>query len=97
MSLVSRADVGWSDIDEFSVLPVSLRFFAGGDTSIRGYGYNTLGPENDNGDVVGGSHLLVGSVELQYKLTQAWDVAAFTDAGNAYNKNDLKVKQGAGI
>ncbi len=97
MSLVSRADVGWSDIDEFSVLPVSLRFFAGGDTSIRGYGYNTLGPENENGDVVGGSHLLVGSVEVQYKLSQAWDIAAFTDAGNAYNKNDLKVKQGAGI
>ena len=97
MSLVSRADVGWSDIDEFSVLPVSLRFFAGGDTSIRGYGYNSLGPENEAGDVVGGSHLLVGSVELQYKLNQDWDIAAFTDGGNAYNKNDLKIMQGAGV
>jgi translocation and assembly module TamA len=96
-SLVSRADVGWSDIDEFSVLPVSLRFFAGGDSSIRGYGYNTLGPENSEGEVVGGSHLLVGSVELQYQLNTKWDLAAFTDAGNAYNNNDLKIMQGVGV
>lgn len=97
VALLSRADVGWSNIKDFKLLPVSQRFFAGGDNSIRGYAYNSLGPEDANGDVVGGSHLLVGSAELQYAIKTNWDIATFIDAGNAFNEGHYETIKGAGI
>lgn len=97
VALLSRADVGWSNIKDFKLLPVSQRFFAGGDNSIRGYAYNSLGPEDANGDVVGGSHLLVGSVELQYAFKPNWDIATFIDAGNAFNEGHYETLKGAGF
>lgn len=96
-SLVSRADVGWSAIEEFTLLPVSQRFFAGGDNSIRGFAYKSLGPTDESGDVVGGSRLLVGSLELQYMVAPKWDIAAFIDAGNAFDTDEITVEQGAGF
>jgi len=66
-------------------LPASIRFFAGGDQSVRGFGYETLGPENDQGEVTGGRHLLVGSAEVDYGITGKWRAAAFIDAGNAFD------------
>ncbi len=79
-------------------IPVSLRFFAGGDQSVRGYGYESLGPENDEGDVVGGKHLLVGSIELERALGKNWGVALFYDVGNAFDSfSELDLAQGAGV
>jgi translocation and assembly module TamA len=83
---------------EFNSLPVSLRYFAGGDRSVRGYKYNSLGPVNDEGDVVGGKHLLVGSVELERRFLQQWGAAIFYDAGNAFDSfTDYRLKQGTGV
>jgi len=97
-NLVSRVDVGASIVDEFSNLPVSQRFFAGGDNSVRGYDYKTLGPVDVNGDVVGGTHLFVWSVEAQYLFKPKWDFAVFYDAGNAYDKDQQwEPEQGAGV
>lgn len=82
-------------------LPASIRFFAGGDRSVRGYGYETLGPRNDQGDVTGGRHLLVGSAEVDYGITGNWRVAAFVDAGNAFDdfqdREPLRKSVGIGI
>ncbi len=72
--------------DPIENIPASLRFFAGGDYSVRGYGYQTLGPRNDEGEVVGGKHLLVGSVELEHRFSGNWAMAAFFDIGNAFNR-----------
>ncbi len=72
--------------DPVENIPASLRFFTGGDYSVRGYGYQTLGPRNDEGDVVGGKHLLVGSVELEHRFSGNWALAAFFDIGNAFNR-----------
>jgi len=78
-------------------LPVSVRFFAGGDNSVRGYGYEELGPTNDEGDVVGGRHLLTGSVEYNHPVVGRWSLAAFMDAGNAFDTfNDYEVFRGVG-
>ncbi len=66
-------------------VPDSLLFRAGGDNSIRGYGYRTLGPERD-GAVVGGPVLATGTVEVLRRLSgnwRDWYGAAFVDAGNA--------------
>jgi translocation and assembly module TamA len=84
--------------DSLSDLPASLRFFAGGDRSVRGYGYQTLGPEDSDGDVVGGQHLLVGNFELEKHLTTKWGGAIFYDLGNAFDSfANYDLAQGAGV
>jgi translocation and assembly module TamA len=84
--------------DAFAELPASLRFFAGGDRSVRGYAYQSLGPTNDLGEVIGGKNLLVGSVELEKRFLQNWGVALFYDVGNAFNNlNSYELAHGAGV
>lgn len=83
--LITRATVGATEVADFDKLPASLRFFAGGDNSIRGFDYQELGPENDSGDVVGGRYLAVGSVEYEHMFVKNWGAAVFTDFGNAVN------------
>lgn len=92
-----RADCGWIITEQFSGLPPSIRFFAGGDRSIRGYQYQSLGPVNENGDVTGGNTLLVGSAQLEYRFLEKWAGAVFFDAGNAFNDFSGKVATGTGF
>jgi len=98
-SLIPRTQVGvtWQK-DPLTDLPPSLRFYAGGDRSVRGYTYQSLGPKDSQGNVIGGKHLLVGSLELEYSITRNWSVAGFYDVGNAFNNfKDMSWPQGAGI
>ena len=98
-SLLLRAQAAstWQD-REFDAIPPSLRFFAGGDQSVRGYAWQSLGPKDDKGKVIGGKHLLVGSVELEHPLGGNWGVALFYDAGNAFDSfSDYELAQGAGL
>jgi translocation and assembly module TamA len=86
--LLLRAEAGLTEYADFDELPASIRFFAGGDSSVRGYDYQSLGPTDDNGDVSGGPQLLVGSAEVDYRVWRKWAVAAFIDAGNAFYLDD---------
>lgn len=95
--LILRGQGGTTWSDEFFGLPPTYRFFAGGDRSVRGYDYEELGPTDADGDVVGGKHLLVGSVELEHMFNDTWGVAAFLDAGNAFDFDQFVVKRGAGL
>jgi translocation and assembly module TamA len=98
-SLIPRIQVGatWQD-NPITDLPPTLRFYAGGDRSVRGYTYQSLGPKDAYGNVIGGKNLIVGSLELEYALTKNWGIAAFYDVGNAFNStDDLRLAQGAGI
>ena len=92
-----RGSLGTTLVEDVQRLPASLRFFAGGDQSVRGYDYNALGPVDDNGDVVGGRVLAVGSVELERHLFGKWSAAAFYDVGNAINDWGQPLKQGVGV
>lgn len=94
---IARADVGWLGTDQFRQLPPSIRFFAGGDRSIRGFDYQSLGPLNDEGQVTGGNSLLVGSAELEYRLLEKWSAALFLDAGNALRDFGGEVRIGTGF
>ncbi|TLP64771.1 MULTISPECIES: autotransporter assembly complex protein TamA [Pseudomonas] len=79
-------------------IPPSLRFFAGGDQSVRGYDYQSLSPENNQGDRIGGRYLVAGSAEYQYSIAEKWRVATFIDQGNAFNSLELpSLKTGVGI
>jgi len=98
----ARGEIGMSWTDEIDSLPVSLRFFAGGDNSVRGYEYESLGPVDDNGEVIGGDHLITTSIEYEHPVSgDDWWGAVFVDAGNAFNLDDkgidLKVGYGAGV
>jgi translocation and assembly module TamA len=95
--VIARGEIGSTRIDDMDELPASLRFFAGGDVSVRGYAYNTLGPEDADGEVVGGRHLLIGSLEYEQKLTGNWAAAVFYDMGNALNDFNDTLKRGAGV
>lgn len=92
-----RADAGGLATSNFDKVPPSLRFFAGGDQSVRGYAYNSLGPKNSAGDLVGGHYLLTGSVEYAYQFLDTWRLALFTDAGNAMDSFDIDPKVGSGF
>lgn len=95
--ILLRGDFGTTNVGNLDKLPASQRFFAGGDNSVRGYAYEELGPKNDLGEVIGGKHLVVGSVELEHKLAGNWSAAAFYDIGNAINSFGDELAAGAGV
>ena len=92
-----RGNIGTTETQDFDQLPSSIRFFTGGTQSVRGYAYEELGPTNDNGDVIGGQHLLTGSIEFEHYFDDSWGAAVFLDAGNAINSFDDDLEQGAGF
>jgi translocation and assembly module TamA len=96
---LTRAELGATETDDFGRLPVSYRFFAGGDQSVRGYVYESLGPKDADGNVVGGRYLATGSLEYEHPVRGQWSAAVFADAGNALNglTGDLKASVGAGV
>ena len=94
---ITRLEAGTTWIDDAGELPVSVRYFAGGDQSIRGYKYQSLGPTNDNDEVIGGKHLLVGSVEYDFPVRNNWRAALFYDGGNAFSSQEFDWKQSVGI
>jgi len=81
-------------------VPDTLLYRAGGDNSVRGYGYRTLGP-TVNGAVVGGRVLLTGSAELEHPILDRLPAllgAVFVDAGNAADRwNELHPVLGYGL
>jgi translocation and assembly module TamA len=95
--ILSRTSLGLTVEEEFAELPASVRFFAGGDLSVRGYEYESLGPTDAVGDVIGGSHLLTGSLEIDRLVRPQWAIAAFVDSGSAFNDSDIEFSTGAGL
>ncbi|WP_292047683.1 autotransporter assembly complex family protein [Marinobacter sp.] len=94
---LSRFQFGGVATNRFSDVPPSLRFFAGGDQTVRGYGYETLSPRNSEDVAIGGRYLMVGSVEYQYEFAENWRVAAFVDEGNAMDDLSDPLATGAGL
>jgi translocation and assembly module TamA len=95
---LARAQFGGSATNGYRTIPPSLRFFAGGDQSVRGYDYQSLSPVNSAGDRVGGRYMVAGSVEYQYSIAEKWRIATFVDQGNSFNTLDLpSLKTGVGI
>ena len=94
---LTRGAIGGTFVDNFDALPTSLRFFTGGDTTVRGFSFNNISPRVD-GDVVGGRFLVEASVEYQVPIAEKWNVAAFFDVGDAYDdRPDLQRGVGLGL
>jgi translocation and assembly module TamA len=90
-------ELGAAVVEDFEKYPTSLRYFAGGDSSIRGYEYKSLGPIDDQGNVTGGKNLVVVSGEYNHRIKKHWVIASFVDAGNAFNDSLDDVNVGAGV
>jgi translocation and assembly module TamA len=105
--LRTRGEVGTSWIDEFSELPASQRFFAGGDRSVRGFGINELPlpgtasstgcDEPNTADSCGGENKLVASLELERDFRENFRGAVFFDIGNAFNDWSAPLEYSVGI
>ncbi len=97
--LIIRGEAGALLSDNKDGIPQAVLFRAGGDQSVRGYSYESLGVRRGDA-VVGGRYLAAGSVEYQHYFWDDWGVAVFVDAGNVADKwadIDYAVGFGAGI
>jgi translocation and assembly module TamA len=92
-----RGELGATAKRDFDELPASVRFFAGGDNSVRGYEFETLGPVDAAGNVIGGSSLLTASFEFEQPLRDRWSLAFFVDSGNAFEGSRIDARTGAGL
>lgn len=90
--VLARLEAGRTYLSTLEDLPPSMRYFAGGDQSVRGYDHQQLSVGG-----FGGTHLLVGSLEVEQKIAEQWSIAIFTDAGNAMQGWDTPLEQGAGL
>ncbi len=71
---------GGSDVS----IPPPKRFYAGSDTTLRGYSFQTVGPLNSRGKPIGGRSLLVVGIEPRVRVSENWGFAVFYEAGNVY-------------
>ncbi|MEY2342083.1 autotransporter assembly complex family protein [Acidithiobacillus sp. IBUN Pt1247-S3] len=79
-------------------LPPDLRFFAGGQNSLPGYAFESQGPRDAQGGVIGGTLLAVSGVHINRFITRDWAIDAFYDIGNAFDSfSTFHVLQDVGI
>ncbi len=95
--LLLHGEVGAVATSNFNDVPVALRFYTGGSASLRGYAYQSIGPRNTQGLVVGGRYLKVASVEYDFPIAGPWGIAGFFDAGNASNSFNAQFEKDFGI
>lgn len=78
----------------------SRRFYAGGGASVRGYGYQSIGPRDPNNDPIGGRSLAEFAIEARVKAFGNFGVVPFFDAGNIYTRplpDFSGLRYGAGV
>ncbi|EKO3617540.1 autotransporter assembly complex protein TamA [bacterium 19MO03SA05] len=93
-----RIDGSANFADEFDKLSPSLRFFAGGDNNLRGYGYQSISPRDASGSLTGAKYMATSSLEYQYRIGGNWWAALFVDYGDAFNDTpDWKTGTGFGL
>ena len=103
--ILIRGEIGAIKTNDFDQIPASLRFYAGGDKSVRGFDYREISPTEDvidpetgeiTSDAVGGKYLATASIEYAYSIADKWRIAAFTDAGTATNDISTKLTYSVG-
>jgi translocation and assembly module TamA len=98
VDLAARAEGGIVFADTRSGIPTTFLFRTGGDQTVRGYAFQSIGVQQGDA-IVGGRYLVVGSVEATWWLLGDWGAAAFVDAGDAFDDRslfDLAVGYGVG-
>ncbi|MDQ3205892.1 MAG: autotransporter assembly complex protein TamA [Pseudomonadota bacterium] len=98
--LILRGEIGHTFTDEVVSLPPSLRFYAGGDRSIRGYEWREVGPRITAADgsqfALGAENVVTGGIEFEHYFNDTWGAAVFVDSGSAFN-DDPDWRTGVGV
>jgi translocation and assembly module TamA len=98
--LAGRIKLGSIVGGSYSSVPAFDRFYAGGGGSVRGYGYQSVGPKYSDGDPQGGLSLFEASAEVRHNFTKTIGAVAFVDAGSvgqAVNPNFGSVRYAVGL
>ena len=99
--LIVRGEAGHTFPDELLALPPSLRYYAGGDRSVRGYGWREIGPRirNSVGDTyaLGAQNVVTASIEYERYFKGPWGAAVFVDSGSAFDGKSPDMHTGVGI
>jgi translocation and assembly module TamA len=99
--LIVRGEAGHTFTDELLALPPSLRYYAGGDRSVRGYGWREIGPRirNSVGDsyALGAANVITASMEYERYFNGPWGAAVFVDSGSAFDGKTPDMHTGVGI
>ena len=100
--LIVRGEVGATFTDALVEIPPTLRFYAGGDRSVRGYEWREIGPRiaavPDRDDfALGAKNVVTANVEYEQYLNDTWGFAAFVDAGNAFDDRLDRLRRGVGL
>jgi len=94
--LLLRAEGGIVVARSRQGIPSAFLFRTGGDQTVRGYAFESLGVRQGDA-VLGGRYLAIGSVEYTHWFAPAWGLAAFVDGGNAWDTGDYHPVFGYGI
>ena len=103
-SIIVAGQLGISSIagPDIADVPPDKRLYAGGGGSVRGYKYQSIGPQDEHHNPTGGLSSIIGSLELRYKITDSIGIVPFFDAGGVYEKSvpdfgsDLQYAAGIG-
>ncbi|MDH5910766.1 autotransporter assembly complex protein TamA [Vibrio splendidus] len=91
-----RSNVGINIAKSLSDVPSSLRYFAGGDGNLRGYGYESISPRDENGELTGARYMLTAGIEYQHQVYRSIWLGAFLDVGDAFDQQ-ADWKRGTGV
>ncbi|MEZ8602084.1 autotransporter assembly complex family protein [Vibrio splendidus] len=91
-----RSNVGINIAKSLSDVPSSLRYFAGGDGNLRGYGYESISPRDENGEITGARYMLTAGIEYQHQVYRSIWLGAFLDVGDAFDQQ-ADWKRGTGV
>ena len=95
--LIARARLATTWSDSLQELPASYRYLLGGET-LRGYAYESIGLTDDDGHFTGARHMALASLETDYRFSRWFGLAAFTDAGQLFERGiDTEARVGSGM
>jgi translocation and assembly module TamA len=98
-----RAEAGAVVAQDNAQIPSTLNFLTGGDTTVRGYSYRSIGAVKPDGQTIAGRYLGVASVEWQRPFVYngqltAWESTVFVDVGAVADKvANMEAKVGVGV
>jgi len=100
--LIVRGELGHTFTNALVAMPPSLRFYAGGDRSIRGYDWREVGPRIPARDgrkayALGAKNVVTASVEFERYFTETIGAAVFVDSGDAFDGTSPNWRTGVGI
>lgn len=99
--LAGRVAIGGIHGGDRAAVPADKRFYGGGGGSIRGYGYQQVGPFDAAGKPSGGLSMVETGAELRVRLTDTLGIAPFLDGGNVYTSDfptfDQHLRWGTGL